>query len=656
MRIKSVEYENFRNFKERGKIECSTDQKVTIIYGRNGDGKTTFHQLFQWIFYGEVHFNKTATDKLYNLELEQETTPGSEFEVMGRINFVHGSEDYTLRRTAYFEKDILGNTRYLREEFELQKKDYDNNWKSIDTPVETIEKIIPSGLSEYFFFDGESMIADLSTKSNDSAKKLKKALYSIFDLDILDLAIEHIGNTDLKMTAIGKIYLSKGDEAVNNNEINVTKTNIDNAQSKIARLTNKNNKAKEERDDKRQLIQTISEQIGSTKSKEEYEKKRGEFQRDRERAKKASEQFQASFGDVVMDTYPQLLISRSILDASDILKLKINQSKLPIGLGKRLINYLLSKENEDGTCICGNPLCDQEKRHIEAFLDLLPPKSYTNIYQEFITRAKNWGKGYNKEALESLIQMVLENNEMMEEKEEAIRVLDSEQKRSPDIEELVNARINAESRLIDLDEVIQKSGEELKKAHIYLKKQKSEFDKLLQNDDKAKEANRKIKIMESVRQHFVDRLQYASENYSKKLQENIQSLLDSMMDNERKVIVSDNFAVKVIDNFGDESKSEGQFAITSFAYIGGILKMLRNEERLSDKEFPLVLDGPFSKLDPEKIQNVVNTIPRFAPQVIVFSKDSLQEVFAPEQIGRVWTIKSNVEQNVAVIKEGYLWN
>ena len=47
MRIKSVEYENFRNFKERGKIECSTDQKVTIIYGRNGDGKTTFHQLFQ---------------------------------------------------------------------------------------------------------------------------------------------------------------------------------------------------------------------------------------------------------------------------------------------------------------------------------------------------------------------------------------------------------------------------------------------------------------------------------------------------------------------------------------------------------------------------------------------------------------------------------
>ena len=51
MRISQIEYENFRNFKEHGKVECSTDGKVTIIYGVNGAGKTTFHQLFQWIIY-----------------------------------------------------------------------------------------------------------------------------------------------------------------------------------------------------------------------------------------------------------------------------------------------------------------------------------------------------------------------------------------------------------------------------------------------------------------------------------------------------------------------------------------------------------------------------------------------------------------------------
>lgn len=70
MKISKIEFENFRNFKDHGEIRCSTDGKVTIIYGRIGDGKTTLHQLVQWVFYGRVHFNKTATDRLYNLQYE----------------------------------------------------------------------------------------------------------------------------------------------------------------------------------------------------------------------------------------------------------------------------------------------------------------------------------------------------------------------------------------------------------------------------------------------------------------------------------------------------------------------------------------------------------------------------------------------------------
>lgn len=68
-----------------------------------------------------------------------------------------------------------------------------------------------------------------------------------------------------------------------------------------------------------------------------------------------------------------------------------------------------------------------------------------------------------------------------------------------------------------------------------------------------------------------------------------------------------------------------------------------------------MLDGPFSKLDPDMRQNVVNALPRFAPQVIIFSKDDLHDVVNPEDIGSVWTIVSNEEKNIAIIKEGKLW-
>jgi len=654
MRIKSIEYENFRNFKDAGKIECSTDGKVTIIYGRNGDGKTTLHQLFQWIFFGQVHFNKTTTNKLYNLQFEKDQKNGSSFSVNGRINFIHAGVEYTVRRTAYYGKDNLGITSFDHEDFELQKKDEKNDWIHVNNPVEAIEQLLPIGLSEYFFFDGENMIADLSTTGDESAEKLKAALYSIFDLDILDMAVDHIGDTKLKKTVLGKLYLAKG-EGTNDSDISIIRMNIENAQSKIESLTKKLAESKQKKEEAENLIKTISEKIGSTKSKAEYEKQRKILQTKEGTARKNLELNEQHFGEAVIDTYPKLLISRAILDASDILKLKINKSSLPIGLGKTLIKYLLSKENENGTCICGNPLCDKERDHIRAFLDMLPPKSYTNIYQEFIITAKNWGKGEDREELEGYIKSAIADENDIQDSEEQIRILDTEQKKSPDIEQLVTDRQKAEITLKQLDELIVNVEMELKKANLYLKKQMQEYDKLAKDDAKAQEVQNKIDIMEAVKEAFQERLTDASETYSQKLQDNIQTMLDSMMDNERKVSVSSQFEVRVYDSFGDESKSEGQFAITSFAYIGGIFRMLRSDERLKGKEYPLVLDGPFSKLDPKKINNVVEVIPQFAPQVILFSKDSLQQVFKPDKIGRVWTIVSNVEQNVASVKEGYLW-
>ncbi len=60
-------------------------------------------------------------------------------------------------------------------------------------------------------------------------------------------------------------------------------------------------------------------------------------------------------------------------------------------------------------------------------------------------------------------------------------------------------------------------------------------------------------------------------------------------------------------------------------------------------------------MDPEQRQNVVNMLPTFAPQVIIFSKDDLHDVISNDIIGRVWTIKSNEEKNVAKVEEGKSW-
>ena len=652
MKISKIEYENFRNFKDHGEIDCAIDGRVTIVYGRNGDGKTTLHQLCQWIFYGQVHFNKTATNHLYNLQYEKEQSIGAQFDVMGRIDFEHDGQKYSLTRTYTFKKEAEESAK-VGEDLQLLKEDEDNNWKLLERPQEIVEKLLPSGLSEYFFFDGESMIADLKMKGTDSAKKLRTALYSMFDLDVLESALNHIGDIQYKTTILGNLYLKKGDIG-SGSEVSACKTNIENAQNRIDSIKSKLKDADKEKIEKNQAIEQISEMIGSTKAKSDYEKERNEFQKHRDEDLRSSDVFASEFGDAVMDCFPKLLISKSVENAKKKIHLKVEQSNLPEGISKRLIAYLLASNTK--TCICGNPLCDAEKKHIKDYLEKMPPISYANVYVNFANRAKTWGNGYEREKLETYIQRVISMTEEAQSYDKKIKDLDDEQKQCADIEKLVEDRLSAEERVKKLDESISEGETEKKKFDIYLKKEMKQFDALTAELEVNVKIEKKINIMKRVKEYFISVKNEESEKYSKKLQENIQVLLGQMLTSKRSVEVSPEFSIKVYDSYHDESKSEGQFAVVSFAYIGGIFNLMKNEESLSNKEYPLVLDGPFSKLDSDQRQNVIDAIPQFAPQVILFSKDNLQNYFAEGSIGRVWTIVSNNEKNVAHIEEGYKWN
>ena len=347
MRISKIEFENFRNFKNHGEINCSTDGKVTVIYGKNGVGKTTLHQLFQWVFYGTVHFNRTTSNVLYNWEKESETPYKETFSVLGRIDFEHQGTKYSLTRTNTYKKE-LDSSSLINEDLELQMLDSEDNWNRIDKPQETIEKLLPSGLSDYFFFDGENMIADLRLKGKDSAKSLRKALYSILDLDLIENALTHIGSTELKTTVLGKLFLSKGSVG-SGSEIGATKANIENAQNKLAELGEALKKDKEELAAKQQLINDISESIGSVKSKEDYEQERAALINSRDVFLGNVKKDIAGFGNEISSSFPQMLISKAVSDAKKKMHLRVQDSSLPIGLEKRLIAYLVADTNN--TCI-----------------------------------------------------------------------------------------------------------------------------------------------------------------------------------------------------------------------------------------------------------------------------------------------------------------
>ena len=73
---------------------------------------------------------------------------------------------------------------------------------------------------------------------------------------------------------------------------------------------------------------------------------------------------------------------------------------------------------------------------------------------------------------------MLDNNEQAALCDKQIRELDEAEKKSPDIEDLVVARQQAEQEIKDLDALISKVSTEQRKLEIYLKKQMQDYDKL----------------------------------------------------------------------------------------------------------------------------------------------------------------------------------
>lgn len=664
MIIRSISYKNFRNFEKAGKVEFDTDGKVTIVYGMNGEGKTTFHQLFQWILYGEVHFNKTASKKMYNLDAGAKLGEDRQFCVSGKICFSHEGEEYQVSREWWYYKNKNGNIIRKSEDdfFEVIKQDENNDWKSLDNPEIVINNVLPKGLSAYFFFDGETMIADLKMSGSESAKSLRKALYTILELELYEKACNDIGKESQSQTVLGELNkrkLKAQEKAKTDKNVRAQLMKqvmeVRKLTQDLEKNTNLRDAKQKEYDENEIRIAEIATEIGKHQSKKALENARKVLEKDNETREIDIKREQKAFGKEVTSNYTYLLISDVVKEAKTKIYLEVQEEEKKIipGLTKELLINLLMKENKN--CICGNPLCEEERKNIEEWKKLFPPASYKSTYDKFERNAVKYSGNYQEDRLKAYLMRIVEYKEKIRENSQQISDLDDQIKESGNFDELIDERKKLESRnrilkpeITELDKLI---GKVEHKKNI---RDKSNL-KLSEADATVRRINSKIEFMKQVKDLLEKKLSDETEEYRELIGEAIRELVASMLTSKRIVEFDEEFRLIVKDSHGDESKSEGQFAVVSFAYIGGVLKVLKESEYLKGKEYPLILDGPFSKLDAIQKQNVLSEIPKNVPQVVVFSKDPLFDSIASDKIGKIWTIKSNVERNNATIEEGYLW-
>lgn len=202
--------------------------------------------------------------------------------------------------------------------FCVQKQNDLGDWKELEDPEALIEEVLPSGLAPYFFFDGETMIADLKIRGMDSAKTLKKALHSIFELEVYENALKDIGTIKNAQSALGQLHRKKLDAFEKVTKEKKAKDYIREIrilEDKIEIIETENSQFNNRIAEYTKRISEISELIGTSKSKKELENSRGTLQKNIKQYNEDIKKILLNFGKEIEDNYAYLLITTVVKDA-----------------------------------------------------------------------------------------------------------------------------------------------------------------------------------------------------------------------------------------------------------------------------------------------------------------------------------------------------
>lgn len=649
MIIKSIEMLNFRQYLGRNKIVFSTDKdkNVTIIKGENGAGKTTLLEAFTWCLYGEL--NLPNKQKLITTEVDNTLKIGDAGEVFVELNFIHNNDEYIVLRKCEFVKNINGTISKKSKDCKVQRKKQNGALEPLDESE--LEKIVPADLARYFFFDGER-IENITKINREGKKDLNIAIRNILGLSVITNAKKH-----LKEVVKSFENDFKNDA---NNELNSLK------EEKI-RLEKKLDEKVINREDCKEEIEIIDENIKDIDEKLKGFKDLRVFQKEREEKSK-----QLSSNDLMIEnikndikvinkrSLPEFLAQKVLGLCKEQLDLEILENKGIIGIDGSAIDDLIKR----GKCVCGQCL-DKGTEYYETLIkqkEFQPPASLSSIINQFnekINKTHNDANEYKKDIKEKMLAL-----------EKAKYLSEDLRDDITSISEKLVGTDKAKELEVERKALIEDKDKNNEKL-IRLNLQIEELDKEIKRKESRIEAlaldNSENNIIR-VRKEYTKKLIEAIDDfYNRKeatikceLNNKVKEIFSELLCTNHKIEIMDDYTFKICDIDGEESTSQGQDVITSFAFIAGIIDLAkRNHKQIEvDEPYPLIMDAPFAKLSKTHRRNVAKLLPNIAEQFILITVDSQYEGDIEEtlkfKIGYEYSLEMSTEgkKYTEIVKRG----
>src|SRR5260370_3914055 len=199
MKLLSLRVENFRQFCGPYQIQFATadNRNVTVIYGANGAGKTTFLNAFTWCLYEKFTPAFEKPSHLMNEKAWSEVKVGGEVSCKVTVEFDHEERKYVIQRVTTHRKLNSGEPQVIRDsELLIDVTDESGSTNRVKVPHQIIGQILPSRLSSFFFFDGERIE---NLVKPEAYQEIQDAIKTVLGLEAVERAIKHLTTAGKKL-------------------------------------------------------------------------------------------------------------------------------------------------------------------------------------------------------------------------------------------------------------------------------------------------------------------------------------------------------------------------------------------------------------------------------------------------------------------------
>lgn len=667
MIIKSIQLCNFRQYKgEQSPILFSTDpdKNVTVILGINTSGKTTLIQAFRWCLYGECSFKPK---EILNVEVEEGMDAFQRRNVYVELVLQHEGKDFTIRRTQEFQKTERYVLKASEQILKIQYKE--DNGEEQPIPFEerkdTIEKILPMGLSDYFFFDGER-IADINNRGDVVA-----AVRGLMGIDVIGAARDRL---DPKRADSVTSKFEKELDLGSNSRNTELKNELTKAKEKRGKLLQRRDTAKEQVNFFEKRKEELAAKLRDNQRSKQLQQDREALERDLRLAESNVATYERrlkdDFSKGALRFFAQPLINRAL----DIMN---NAKQDGIGIPdmrQGAIDHILTR----GHCLCG---CDLEEnagavKRIQHERSLLPPENIGTTIRDMKTHLEYYQMDFEGFAEATRLNHVSYSSNLNyidgKRKELENKSKEIDESSGVDVAKIESDYKNNDKLLSEKKSDYDRLNTSIGEVDKEIKDLEREIDGLVESTSKNKRIQKCIAYSKSIFEWFDKEYQKKESDVKERLLESVNRIFEQMYHGQRSVTINDKYQITLLAQLESSQRStdesKGLEAVKNFSFISGLVDLARqklqsngdddinDEISKSVEPVPLVMDAPFSNADEIHISRIANIVPSIAEQVILivmnkdweYAKEAMQD-----RVGKAYVIqKVNNSETNSVIRGG----